>query len=97
MRNSKHSYTIGFILSSLLTLLEYFIAINKDNNKYAFLQIILLCFLQIIVQMVYFMHITYKNKNETRLSIILTILLIGIILGGSIWIMNNMNKNMRNF
>ncbi|BCG49600.1 cytochrome o ubiquinol oxidase subunit IV [Candidatus Profftella armatura (Diaphorina cf. continua)] len=92
-------YIIGFFLSLILTVIPFIISFNKNNN---FLNvniikfIILSCaILQIIIHMIYFLHMNIKSENGwIILSFIFTLILIVIMFFGSIWVMYHLNHNM---
>ena len=88
------SYVVGFLLSLLTTFLAYFIVVNdmwsSQVQVYAVLGIAVV---QLIVQMVFFLHIG-RGSRWKLLTFIFTIIVVGIVVIGSIWIMHNLNYNM---
>ena len=57
--------------------------------------IVLLCVAQLVVQLVYFLHIGAKRSQRQNSAIFLcTAGLIAIIVAGSLWVMHNANTNM---
>lgn len=93
---SYKSYLIGFIVSLFLTLIPYIVVVyglTSVRNTY----IILTCFalLQFIVQLVFFLHIgSEEGPRFNLLSLIFTLIITVILVGGSLWVMYNMNANM---
>jgi cytochrome o ubiquinol oxidase operon protein cyoD len=50
---------------------------------------------QVIVHMVYFLHMNSKSEGGwNMMALILSIVLLGIVLSGSLWVMHHMNVNM---
>jgi cytochrome o ubiquinol oxidase operon protein cyoD len=90
------SYILGFTLSILLTLGSYFI-VTMDNFSpvTAHIGLALLAFLQLIVQLVFFLHLTVESKPRWNLtSFFFTVIITFILVGGSLWVMYNLNYNM---
>ena len=51
--------------------------------------------LQLLVQLVFFLHMgTSPEQRENLSPFIFTVLIIAIIVGGSAWVLHNMNANM---
>lgn len=90
------AYTIGFVLSLILTLLAFFSVQNQLFVGSLLLAILgLLAVIQAIVQLYYFLHLGEDAKPRVRLlTFSFMILILLIIVGGSLWIMHNLNYNM---
>ncbi|MCU6790669.1 MULTISPECIES: cytochrome o ubiquinol oxidase subunit IV [Paenibacillus] len=86
---SLKSYTIGFILSIVLTIIPLVLVMNHMLNTTATLVIILLiAVLQFAIQMIFFMHIKEEQKPRYNLmALILGLVILVTIVSGSIWIM----------
>ncbi len=86
-------YLVGFILSLLLTLAAYFTTTEHlFSKKMVFLTIIGLALAQAIVQFICFFHLSKESKPRWNLLIFLSmIFVIAIIIGGSLWIMYNLD------
>lgn len=97
MNNSEitRSYVNGFILSTVFTLLAYFVVVNKIFSGWVLVTVVIcLAILQLAIQLIYFLHILQESKPRWNLIIVLsTISIILIIIVGSLWIMNNLNYN----
>ncbi|MEK7599850.1 MAG: cytochrome o ubiquinol oxidase subunit IV [Patescibacteria group bacterium] len=97
MNESSHgnlkSYVIGFVLSIVLTLVAYLIVVNDVWSRSVILTaIILLAILQLFVQLIYFLHVGRESKPRWNLiALSFAALVVGIVVIGSIWIMNNLN------
>ena len=94
---TRGSYLKGFFLSVLLTAVPFWAVMTgafKDPSTAA-LVIMLFAVLQIIVHMIYFLHMNTKSENGwTMMALIFTIILVVITLSGSIWVMYHLNTNM---
>jgi len=94
---TRGSYLKGFFLSVILTAIPFWAVMTgafKDPSTAA-LVIMLFAVLQIIVHMIYFLHMNTKSENGwTMMALIFTIILVVITLSGSIWVMYHMNTNM---
>jgi cytochrome o ubiquinol oxidase operon protein cyoD len=50
---------------------------------------------QLVVQMVYFLHLNSKAEGGwNMMALVLTLVLLVIVMSGSIWVMHHMNTNM---
>lgn len=98
--NNNHgtlkSYLIGFILSIVLTVVPYMIAVNHSMTMDAIaLSVIVIALIQLLVQVKFFLHLSFKKGDqESSLAFLFTLLIIGILVIGSLWIMYSMNYNM---
>lgn len=93
---SLTSYVIGFVLCVALTLAS-FGAVMYDvvPRGMGLTAIVVLCVVQLIVQLVFFLHIGTAREQRSNTGIFLcTALLIVIIVAGSLWVMHNANLNM---
>lgn len=91
------AYIFGFVLSLIFTLSAYALVINHLlSKKWSFVYIIAgLALAQFVTQMTLFLHLGSESKPKFRLLIFSFMALIVIILvGGSIWIMQNLNNRM---
>jgi cytochrome o ubiquinol oxidase operon protein cyoD len=95
-RISIRSYLVGFVMSVALTLAAYLVVVNHSFTQNGLIgAIITLAFIQCIVQLVLFLHIGSETRPRWKLFIFFTTVIgIGILVGGSIWIMNHLNYNM---
>ncbi|MGV9001909.1 MAG: cytochrome o ubiquinol oxidase subunit IV [Candidatus Saccharimonadaceae bacterium] len=88
------SYVVGFALSIFSTLLAYFFVVNHLLPKETLIYVVLaIAVIQLIVQVVFFLHIGHGSRWKL-LTFIFTVLVVGIVVVGSIWIMQNLNYNM---
>ena len=90
----KH-YIIGFVLSLLLTLLAYGIVVYEWVGTHAVAFLLVLALIQMVVQLIYFLHLDNEVKPRYKLvsfAFMAAILLIIVI--GSLWVMEHLNYNM---
>lgn len=93
---SYGKYVAGFVSSVVLTFCAYWIATHVSANRNLLAVILaLLAITQFIVQMVLFLHIGEERGTRWKLAAACFMLCVVLILvGGSIWIMNNLNYQM---
>ena len=103
MIEAKHKWNksikplmIGFLLSIFLTFFAYFIVVQHIAGGLSLLFIILgLAIVQALAQCVFFFQIGTEGKPQWSLiSFIFTVIVLVIVIGGSIWIMYNLDYNM---
>lgn len=94
---SRKGYLKGFFLSVILTAIPFWAVMTgafKDPATAA-LVVLLFAVIQIVVHMIYFLHMTTKSEGGwTMMALIFTIILVIITLAGSIWVMYHLNTNM---
>lgn len=93
---SVKSYVTGFVLSVILTLIPFAVVMTGDLGHGAIIAIIVVTAIaQILVQLVYFLHMNTSSEGSWNLlSFVFTVLIIAIVVVGSLWIMYNLNVNM---
>jgi len=87
----------GFGLSALLTIVPFAIVMGEFDlsREWAIGLIMGLGAVQIIVHLVYFLHLNSSNEGGwTLAATILAAVILLIVLAGSLWVMHNMNANM---
>jgi cytochrome o ubiquinol oxidase operon protein cyoD len=90
-------YAIGFVLSVILTAIPFWLVMHKVFDKSSSTAFVILGFaaVQIVVHMVYFLHMNTKVEGGwSMLALVFTVMVVGIMLSGSIWVMYHMNTNM---
>ncbi|QNA89120.1 cytochrome o ubiquinol oxidase subunit IV [Massilia sp. Dwa41.01b] len=93
---SLKDYTIGFVLAVILTAIPFWLVMNNVLDP-AMTKFVIMGFaaVQLVVHMVYFLHMNSKSEGGwNMMALILTLVLLGIVLSGSIWVMYHMNANM---
>lgn len=94
---SLRDYVTGFVLAVVLTVIPFVLVMARPIESPGYTAaIVLACALaQILVHMVYFLHMTPKAEDGWLLiSTIFTIVLVVITLAGSLWIVFHLNRNM---
>ena len=94
---TRRSYLIGFALSVVLTAIPFWLVMNKTFDKSSTTALVILAFaaVQIVVHMVYFLHMDAKSEGGwNMLALIFTLVLVVITLAGSLWVMYHLNTNM---
>jgi len=90
-------YLTGFILSVVLTVIPFWLVMGHVIAKSSTAAVIILALaaVQIVVHMIYFLHMNAKSEGGwNMLALVFTIVLVVITLSGSIWIMYHLNSNM---
>ncbi|MCH9631685.1 MAG: Cytochrome bo(3) ubiquinol oxidase subunit 4 [Chlamydiae bacterium] len=87
---------ISFAVSIALTLVVYYFAVvNFLDIKQLMFTLIGLGVVQTIVQLVFFFQIADEQKPRWNLmTLLFTVMVIIIIVGGSMWIMSNIDYNL---
>jgi cytochrome o ubiquinol oxidase operon protein cyoD len=98
--NSSHgsmkSYAVGLGLSVFLTLASFgAVMTGVIPHSWRLAAIVAFCVAQLVVQLVYFLHLgTAIDQRENTVVFICTGLIIVIVVAGSLWVMHNANVNM---
>jgi cytochrome o ubiquinol oxidase operon protein cyoD len=90
-------YMTGFVLSVILTAIPFWLVMGDVFASSSTTALVILGFaaVQIVVHMVYFLHMNTKSEGGwTMLALIFTIMLVVITLSGSLWVMYHLNNNM---
>lgn len=90
------NYIIGFTSSVILTMFAYLAVTHQFAGKWVMIIILaVLAMSQFVIQLIYFLHINQEFAPRLKLIVLLSMLTVVVILvGGSIWIMNNLNGRM---
>ena len=93
---AMRSYLIGFILSLVLTIVPYIIITEHLFGEESLtLGVVLFGVLQLIVQVVFFLHLPAKVKPYWDLLVFFfTLLIVSFLVVGTLWIMYHLNYNM---
>ena len=87
---------LGLILSIVLAFAMYRVADRSHLTGSLFtISVFGLAFLQAVIQLVLFLQVGLESKPHwVSISLIFTVVVILIVIGGSVWIMNNLNYNL---
>ncbi len=94
---SLRGYATGFLLSVVLTAIPFWLVMSGGVGSSGMTALVILGFavVQIVVHMIYFLHMNTKSENGwTILALIFTLVLVVILLAGSLWVMFHLNTNM---
>jgi cytochrome o ubiquinol oxidase subunit IV len=94
---SLRSYLVGFGLSVALTAIPFWLVMSGalDSKQATALTIMVFAAAQIVVHMIFFLHMSAKSENGwTMMALIFTLVIVGITLSGSLWVMYHLNANM---
>lgn len=94
---SLRSYMIGFLLSVILTAIPFWLVMSGalGSNQLTAFAIMGFAVAQIIVHMVFFLHMNGKSEGGwTMLALVFTLIIVVIVLAGSLWVMYHLNTNM---
>jgi len=93
---SLKSYIVGFGLSVLLTLASFGTVMSGVVPHHLMLPgIVIFAVVQLLVQLVFFLHMGTSPGKQGNLAIMLfTLLILAIVVVGSLWVLHNMNANM---
>ena len=94
---SLRGYVTGFLLSVVLTAIPFWLVMNDvlGNSTLTAIVIMLFAAVQIVVHMVYFLHMNGRSEGGwNMMGLIFTIVIVVIVLAGSLWVMYHLNTNM---
>jgi cytochrome o ubiquinol oxidase subunit IV len=94
---SRKSYIIGFLLSVVLTAIPFALVMTGALSDPRLTAGIITAFaaVQIVVHMIYFLHMNAKSEaGWTLMALIFTVIIVVIAIAGSLWVMYHMNVNM---
>jgi len=90
-------YLTGFILAAILTAIPFWLVMGDvlGNSTVTALVVMAFAAVQIVVHMVYFLHMNSRSEGGwTMMALIFTIVIVAIALSGSLWVMYHLNSNM---
>ncbi|MCL3883138.1 cytochrome C oxidase subunit IV family protein [Marivita sp. GX14005] len=94
-RSELRRYITGAALSALLTAAAFWAVVSDGVTRGTALWIVGLCALaQIAAQLRFFLHIGAHTKREDLYLILFSVLLAGLMIGGTIWIMASLQTRM---
>jgi len=95
-RGSLKSYTAGFIFSIVLTGIAFALVMSGAvSGRIALSGIAIAAVVQILVHLHYFLHLdTSSSMRWNVLALLFTLLIMFLFVGGTIWIMINLNYRM---
>lgn len=94
---SFSGYLTGFILSVILTAIPFYLVMTDalHNNVATSITIMVFAAVQIVVHMIFFLHMSPKvDDGWSMMAMIFTVIIVVITLSGSLWVMYHLNTNM---
>jgi cytochrome o ubiquinol oxidase operon protein cyoD len=94
---SFRSYLTGFVLSAILTAIPFWLVMSGAVHDKLATALLIVAFaaVQIIVHMIYFLHMTPKAEGGwSMMALLFTLVVVVISLSGSLWVMYHLNANM---
>ena len=93
---SLRDYLIGFSLSVVLTAIPFWLVMERPlANGPTGLLIMGFAVVQILVHMVYFLHMNGRSEGGwSMIALVFTLVVVAITMTGSLWVMYHLNTNM---
>ena len=91
------SYLTGFGLSVILTAIPFWLVMTGvlGDKQATAIVVVVMAVIQIVVHMIYFLHMDVRSeKGWTVMALIFTLVVVGIALSGSLWVMYHLTANM---
>lgn len=90
------SYLTGFIISAVLTIIPFAMVMMGDFSDTLTIAVIVgFAITQIVVQMIYFLHLHPKSEGGWNLlAFLFTAIILVIVISGSLWVMHHLDSNM---
>ncbi len=92
-QGNLRTYATGFVLSILLTAIAFGLVMHGALPRWAILTgIFSAAVLQILVHLHYFLHLNTSSAARWNvMALLLTVLIITLFVGGTLWIMYHLN------
>ena len=98
VRAAIRGYLIGLVLATALTGASFWAAGAGTHFIYGPgvpIALVVLAVAQMGIHLVFFLHVTTGPDNTNNvLALAFGVMVVFLIVGGSVWIMNNLNQNM---
>lgn len=94
---SLREYVTGFVLAVGLTAIPFWLVMGHAfvSSRIMAAVILALAAIQIVVHMVYFLHMNTRSEGGwSLLALLFTLMLVVIALSGSLWVMYHLDDNM---
>jgi len=95
-RGSLKSYLTGFVLALILTAIPFALVMSGAwSSSVTVIGIFIAGIGQILVHLYYFLHLdTSSAARWNVLAMVFTVLIMFLFVGGTLWIMSNLNYRM---
>lgn len=92
------SYIVGFLLCIVLTFIAFgLVKMHVLSDMYLYISLAALAIFQLFVQTICFLRLNASKDGQWNLlPFLFVILIIGVFVGGTMWIMYNLNYYMYN-
>jgi len=94
---TMRDYVVGFALSVVLTAIPFWLVMTNslDDKALTGFVVVSLAAIQIVVHMIYFLHMNTRSEGGwNMLALLFTVVIVVIVLSGSLWVMHHLNSNM---
>jgi len=94
---TRKSYLTGFMLAAVLTAVPFWLVLTQPLGAPGATALIVmgLAAVQVVVHMIFFLHMNSRSEGGWNLlALLFTLLLVVIVLTGSLWVMHHLNVNM---
>ena len=93
---SRKGYWIGFALSVVLTAIPFWLVMTRPLATQAIALVVTAsAAVQMVVHMIFFLHMNRRAEGGwSIMALLFTVVIVGIALSGSLWVMYHMNTNM---
>lgn len=90
------SYVTGLFLSLIFTVASFLVvSIHKLDTAEIYVAVTVLAIAQLFAQVICFLRLNYTGEGRwNTLAFLFTFLVVFVLIGGSLWIMYNLNMNM---
>ena len=95
-KKTLKAYLFGFVFCVILTVIPFFIVANHSFGATAlYLALAVFAVLQLFVQVTFFLRLNASAEGRWNLMpFLFSIFVVLVLVGGSFWIMYNLNYNM---
>jgi len=93
---SVKSYLVGFVLAVILTVIPFWMVMSGGFSPLTNgIVITVTAVLQMLVHLVFFLHLDSSSEQRWNVqAAVFCVVVIGIIVAGTLWVMHNMNVHM---
>jgi cytochrome o ubiquinol oxidase subunit IV len=95
-RRGLQSYVTGLLAALMLTIGAFWTIMSAALAPSLAVEVIVaLALTQILAHLIFFLHLnTWSDQGWNLNALLFTVLIVGIVVGGSLWIMSHLNNNM---
>jgi cytochrome o ubiquinol oxidase operon protein cyoD len=94
---SRKDYVVGFLLAAALTAIPFWLVMHHalPNPAVTAAVVMGLALVQVVVHMIYFLHMNSRAQGGWSLvALLFTVLFVAIAMAGSLWVMYHLNVDM---